>query len=215
MSGWASGRRPRLVAGMWVLAFALVYLWWWVAGIWPGSPWEDNYGIFLISAAPTLAGAMALYGILPGIDWVDQQAVTHPQRRDTVAAGVIAVVFAGIPPLARWLFDVTTLYLRFVSETRLPPPDARYFWMWGLETGVVLAATCGMVGLLGRLLGPLMGLACFAALLTIQGYRLAPELIPRVDGPHSALAFAGALLTVAIGLAAFRLSRSGTRPLIG
>ncbi len=214
MKGWASGRRPWLVAALWALAFVLVYLWWWVAGIWPGSPWEDTYGIFMISAAPTLAGAMALFGILPGVDWVDQQAVAHPQRRDTVAAGVIAVTFGAIPPLARWLFDVTTLYLRFVSETRLPPPDARYFWMWGLETSVVLAVTCGMVGLLGRLLGPLMGLACFAALLTIQGYRVAPELIPRVGEQYSLVSYVGALLTITLGLGAFRLSRSGTRPLM-
>lgn len=213
--GWASGRRPWLVGVLWLLALLGVYLWWWVAGIWPWSPWEDEYGIFVISAVPTLAGAIALYGVLPGMDWIDLQAVTHPHGRDTLAAGVIVVAFAGIPPLVSWLFEATDLYLRFVSETRLPPPPTGWFWIWGLEVGAVLGASCAMVGLLGRLLGPLTALMSLSALLTIQGERLAPDLIPRVNEPHSALSLGGAALTVALGLAAFRVSRSGVRPLIG
>lgn len=44
--------------------------------------------------------------------------------------------------------------------------------------------------------------------------QVAAEGFELVDEPHSALALADALFTVILGLAAFRLSRSGTRPLI-
>lgn len=221
--GWASGRQPWLTAGLWVAALLCTYLWWHQGAGWPFAPFEDQYGIYVIGAAPAFAGAMAIYGLLPGLDWVDLQAVTRPQRRDTIAAGLLVVAFAAIPPLVRWLFTLSTFYLRFMPESRQPAnpasPDApvpfHYFWHFGLGVGITLGATVLLVGVAGRFLGPLTGILCYAVLLTIQARRLAPGLFPRLDESETALSVTLALLTVAIGLTVFRLSRSGTRPLIG
>ena len=90
-----------------------------------------------------------------------------------------------------------------------------YFWHFGLGVGITLGATVLLVGVAGRLLGPLTGILCYSVLLTIQARRLAPGLIPRLDEAETALSVTLALLTVAIGLLVFRLSRSGARPLIG
>lgn len=220
-SGWALGRRPRLVAGVWALTLVVVYMWWWMAAGGPWAPFDDQYGIFTVALVPTLAGIIAFYGILPRLDWVDLQAVMRPQRRDTIAAGVLVLAFAGIPPLVRWAFTLNPVFLVFVPAERIPGPEYLdsaapfdYFWIFGLGVGAVLGATLMMISLFGRLIGPLAGVVCYAGLVTIQGYRLAPELIPRVDQPHSPLAIAAAILTTIIGLTAFRLSHSGARPLI-
>lgn len=223
MKGWASGRRLWLAGGLWVLTFLSVYLWWWQGAQWPWAPFEDQYGIYVVGTAPAVGGAMAIYGLLPGVDWIDLQAVTHPQRRDVIAAGLLVIGFAAIPPLVRWLFTLSTWYLRFVPEPFQPAnpasPDApapfHFFWDYGFGVATSLGATLALTGAIGRLLGPLTGILCYAGLLTIQSRRLAPGLIPRLDAPQTALSLTGGLLTVALGLAAFRLSRSGARPLIG
>lgn len=220
--GWASGRQPWLTVGLWLAAVGSVYLWWWGRADWPWVPWGDPYSINAVGAIPALAGAMAIYGVLPGADWIDLQAVTRPQLRDTITTGLLVVAFAAIPPLARWLFTLGDLYLTFLPEDRvfswqvgadvLPFP---HFWAFGLGVGTALGATLLLVGVFGRLLGPLTGILCYSALLTIQSWRFAPTLIPRVYEPHTALSLSAGLLTVVLGLVGFRLSRSGTRPLIG
>ncbi|MCW5952315.1 MAG: hypothetical protein KIT69_08665 [Propionibacteriaceae bacterium] len=221
--GWASGRQLRLTGGLWALAFVGVYVWWWRAVDWPWASFGDSYSINVVGVVPALAGAMAIYGVLPGADWIDLQAVTHPQRRDTIAAGLLVVAFSAIPPLVRWLFTLSDFYLNFVSEGALAgwmaTPDApvpfHYFWDFGLGVGITLGATLLLVGVVGRPLGPLTGVLCYSGLLTLQSWRLAPGLIPRLDEPRTALSLTTGLLTVVIGLTVFRLSRSGARPLIG
>lgn len=211
--GWASGRQLWLPVAMWLLALVVVYTRWWNVMEGPWSPSDDIYGPSLRSFAPFLGGAIALYGILPAADWIDLQAVTRPHLRDALAAGAVVGAFAGIPPLVRWLYDLNDLYILFVPEA-IQVNSFRAFLLSGIEVAAVLGATCAMLGLSGRLFGPMMGLVCYAGLITIQGYRLAPALIPRLSDPHSALSVTGAFLTVAFGLAVFRLTRSGTQPLI-
>lgn len=217
--GWASGRRLWLTGGLWLLALLSTYAWWWMRADWPWTPFDDKYSTVIAGIVPTLSGAIALYGILPGLDWVDLQAVTRPQLRDTAAATLIVVAFAALPPLIRWLLTLDAFYLRFVPENILAEPESpqwvAQFWGLGLETGFVIGATCLMTGLLGRLLGPLMGIVCYSGLLTIQGYRLMPLTFPRLGDVRSGLSLVAAALVVVLGLAAFRLSRSGARPLIG
>ncbi|MGC3952909.1 MAG: hypothetical protein QM804_01420 [Propionicimonas sp.] len=211
--GWASGRRPWLPAVAWVLALVVVCVRWWGVMTGPWSPYDDLYGPSLRGFAPFLGGAVALYGVLPRADWIDLQAVVSPQGRDTVAAAAVVVTFAAIPSLVRWLFTVSDFHTWFAPEN-VQLNSARAFALTGLEVAAVLGATCGMVGLVGRRFGPIAGLVCYAGLITIQGYRLAPALIPRLGDPHSPWSYLGALLTVVLGLTAFRLSRSGTRPVI-
>lgn len=220
--GWVYGRRLWLPAVLWVLAVAVVYVWWWVRADWPWTPDDDRYSTVIVGIIPALTGALALYGVLPGQDWVDLQAVTHPQRRDTLAAGLIIVAFAALPPLVRWLFTLNTFYLRFVPGDILSDPlalegVAPLYLFWGLafETGIVIGATCLVTGVVGRLLGPLMGIVCYSSLLTIQGYRMMPFAFPRLGDDRSELSLVTGTLVVAIGLMAFRVSRSGARPLIG
>lgn len=221
--GWASGRRPWQVGALWVAAFVTVYVWWWRAADWPWAPFSDSYSINVVGVVPALAGAMAIYGVLPGADWIDLQAVTHPQRRDTVAAGLLVVAFSAIPPLVRWLFTLGDFYLNFVSEDALWGWEAspvelvpfHYFWDFGFGVGMTLGATLLLVGAFGRLFGPLTGILCYSLLLTVQSWRLAPSLFPRGDEPQTALSLTTGLLTMLLGLTVFRLSRSGTRPLIG
>lgn len=211
--GWASGRRLWLPAVLWPIAVVVVYTRWWLGTAGPWAPPDDPYGPSLRSLAPFLGGTLALYGVLPGVDWVDLQAVTHPQRRDTIAVGVVIAAFAGIAPLVRHLYDLSDIQTLFIPEVIEAAPF-RDFLVSGLHTAAVLGATCAAVGIFGRVFGPIAGLACYLGMLTIQGYRLAPALIPRLPDPHPPLAIAGALLTVVVGLACFRLTRSGTRPLI-
>lgn len=221
--GWASGRQLWLAVGLWVAAAGSVYLWWWGVADWPWAPWGDSYSINAVGAVPALAGAMAIYGVLPGADWIDLQAVTRPQLRDTIAAGLLVVAFAAIPPLTRWLFTLGDFYLTFLPKDRLfswgASPDelvpSHYFWYFGFGVGMTLGATLLLVGTFGRLFGPLTGILCYSLLLTVQSWRLAPSLFPRGDEPQTTLSLTTGLLTVVVGLIVFRLSRSGTRPLIG
>ncbi|MEA5116017.1 MAG: hypothetical protein VB036_00195 [Propionicimonas sp.] len=221
LRGWASGRQLWLPAGLWGLSLVAVYLGWWAGSDGPWAPFSDPYYTRVMSFVPSLAGAAALYGILPQLTWIDRQAVSHPQRWDTVAAGGVITSFAALPPLVRWLFALNPFYARFVPENLLPDPSAldeaapfHYFWFLMVETAAVLGATCVMIGLLGRLFGPLAGIGCYLALLVSQGYRLAPGLVPRLDQPHSVVSVLVALLAVVLGLVAFRSSRSGASPLI-
>ncbi|MEA5053611.1 MAG: hypothetical protein VB093_09240 [Propionicimonas sp.] len=192
---------------------ALVYLRWWLGTAGPWAPPDDEYGPSLRSFAPFVGGLVAIYGVLPAMDWIDLQAVTHPQRRDTLAVGVVLVAFAGVAPLVRWFYEVSDLHRLFIPEVIQLAP-ARDFLVSGLHTAAVLGASCAMVALLGRRLGPAAGLVCYLGMLTVQGYRLAPGLIPRLGDPQSVVSVIAALLTALLGLVAFRLSRSGARPLI-
>lgn len=220
--GWASGRRVWLTVGAWVVCLALVYMWWWVGTDGPWAPFEDAYYARLWSFGPVIAGSVAIYGILPGLDWVDLQAVTHPHRRDAVAAGVLVAAFALIPPLARWLFGLGNFYANFIPSDRLPDPNAlddivpaSVFWLVAVEVATVLGATLLLTAAVGRLIGPLTGPVCHLALLTVMGYRLAPAWFPRLDEAQGWLPVVAGVTVMAIGIAAFRLSRSGARTLLG
>lgn len=212
--GWASGRQLWLPVVAWVLALMVVYVRWWGIMTGPWSPYDDLYGPSPRGFVPFLGGAVALYGILPRADWIDLQAVARPQRRDTIVAALVVGAFGAIPPLVRWLITLSNFYTWFKPEN-IQLNSVSAFALTGLEVAAVLGATCGMVGLVGRRFGPIAGLVCYAGLITIQGYRLAPVLIPRLGDPHSSWSYLGVLLTVVLGLTAFRLSRSGTRPVIG
>ena len=209
--GWASGRQLWLPVLAWVLALVVVYVRWWGIMTGPWSPHDDLYGPSPRGFAPFLGGAVALYGILPRADWIDLQAVARPQRRDAVAAALVVGAFGAIPSLVRWLFTLSDFYTWFKPEN-IQLNSVCAFALTGLEVAVVLGATCGMVGLFGRRFGPMAGLVCYFGLITIKGYRLAPTLIPRLGDDHSAVSYVGALLTTILGLAAFRLTRSGTQP---
>lgn len=211
---WAAGRRLGLTLTLWVAALLVVYFRGWPGMIGPWAPENDQYAASLWTFVPFATGAMALWGILPRTDWIDLQAVTHPHRRDTIAATVVIAAFAGTQALVGWLYNLDDRFTWFVPEALVVFPVEIYL-LGALQTAALLGAVCGMVGLLGRTLGPIGGFACYVGLLTIQGYRLAPALIPRLGDERSPASFAGALLTVVLGLTAFRLSRSGTRPVIG
>jgi hypothetical protein len=220
--GWAKGRSLWLPFSAWVAALVAVYTRWWVSSDGPWAPFEDPHYISALQFVPILAGLVAFYGILPRMDWIDAQAITGPYRRDVTAAVMLIAAFAAISPLMRVLFDLNSFYTNFVPENfRVADPtrldeDLPFFWF--VESGIVVAAvlgcTCLMVSLIGRTLGPISGLLCYAAILVIQGYRLAPALFPRIDQLTLPItAYATAALTIVLGLAAFRLSKSGTAPL--
>lgn len=208
---WASGRPLWLPLALWALTLLIVYPLGWSGMTSPLAPSDDGQAIAVWSFVPFFSGALALYGIVPRADWIDLQAVTHPHRRDTVAAAVLITAFAGVAPLVGWLWTWYRPHSWFMPDA-LDLFPFEIFALGGLQTAAVLGATCAMVGLLGRTLGPIAGFACYLGLLTIQGYRLSPALIPRLPDEHPPLSFAGAALTVTIGLAAFRLTRSGTQP---
>jgi hypothetical protein len=212
--GWAAGRRLGRSLTLWVAALLIVHFHGWPGMTGPWAPANDEYAASLWTFVPFAAGAMALWGILPQADWIDLQAVTYPHRRDSMAAGVVIVAFAGIQALVGWLYHLDDRLTWFLPEALEVFPVEIYL-LGALQTAALLGATCGMVGLLGRTLGPIAGFACYLGLLIIQGYRLAPALIPRLGDEHSAVSYLGATLTVIIGLTVFRLSRSGTRPTVG
>ncbi|MGC3952910.1 MAG: hypothetical protein QM804_01425 [Propionicimonas sp.] len=208
---WASGRRLGLSLALWLAALLIVYFRGWPGMLGPWAPSNDEYAASLWTFVPFATGAMALWGILPRADWIDLQAVTHPHRRDTMAAAVVIAAFAGIQALVGWLYNLDDRLTWFIPEALIVFPVEIYL-LGALQTAALLGASCGMVGLLGRTLGPIAGFACYLGLLLIQGYRLAPALIPRLGDDHSPWSYTGAALTVVLGLAAFRLTRSGTQP---
>lgn len=218
--GWAGGRLSWLPASAWLLTVLVVYALWWVGGSGPWSPFEDQHYVWMNVLAPVVAGSIAAYGILPRVDWVDQQAVTRPQWRDTVALALLLVAFSVVPLLARWLLSLGDAYLFFAPEGTqssvqfLDPNFVAASWRYSLDVATVLAAMCLLVAVVGRRLGPLTGPACLLALLYMQGYRLAPAWFPRVDDPSDWRPAALVAALVVGGLAAFRLSSSGARPLI-
>lgn len=198
---------------LWVAALLIVYFRGWPGMLGPWAPENDEYAASLWTFVPFATGAMALWGILPRAAWIDLQAVTHPHRRDTMAAAVLIAAFAGTQALVGWLYNLDDRFTWFVPEALEVFPVEIYL-LGALQTAALLGATCGMVGLLGRTLGPVAGFGCYAALLIIQGYRLAPALIPRLGDERSAVSYLGATFSVVIGLTVFRLSRSGTRPTV-
>lgn len=214
LRSWASGRRLGLSLTLWAAALLIVYFRGWPGMLGPWAPENDEYAASLWTFVPFATGAMALWGILPRADWIDLQAVTHPHRRDAIAAAVVIAAFAGIQALTGWLYNLDDRFSWFMPEALVVFPVEIYL-LGALQTAALLAATCGMVGLLGRTLGPIAGFACYLGLLIIQGYRLAPALIPRLGDDHSPLSYAGAALTVILGLAAFRFTRSGAQPMVG
>lgn len=211
---WASGRRLGLSLALWIAALLIVYFRGWPGMLGPWAPENDQYAASLWTFVPFVAGAMALWGILPRADWIDLQAVTHPHRRDAIAAAVVMAAFAGIQALTGWLYNLDDRFSWFMPEALVVFPVEIYL-LGALQTATLLGATCGMIGLFGRTLGPIAGFACYAGLLIIQGYRLAPWLIPRLADERTPASYLGAVLTVALGLTAFRVRHSGARPLIG
>jgi len=224
-AGWAKGRILWLPAAGWLAALGVVYTQWWqgLDGSW--APHDDSYFVTVMEIAPVLAGLIGIWGILPRMDWVDAQATTHPQRRDTIAATILAAAFALIPPLTRWLFTLNAAYTAFI------PPDytiadpaqladalpTAVVWQLVPHIAGVLGLAILLTSILGRTFGPIAGLAGYIGILFIQGYRLAPALLPRMfdrTAPDAWVTPAtGTILPSAIliaALAAFRLTHSGT-----
>jgi hypothetical protein len=222
-TAWARGRVLWLPVAAWLVALVLVYTQWWqYMGV--PSPHADEYLITLLEIAPVMAGLVAIYGILPRMDWIDAQAVTHPQRRDLTAAAVLVGAFALIPPLVRWLFSLHPFYTVFVLPESSAADPANLgralpysiIWPYVVFIAGVLGFALLATGFLGRTCGPILGLLGYFAVLCVQGYRLAPALIPRVldrtETGEFVMPPTGAIVPIAtliVGLAVFRLSESG------
>ena len=224
--GWAKGRMLWLPAVAWAAALIIVYTQWWQWLDGPWAPHDDSYYVTLLEVGPVLAGLVSIWGILPRMDWIDAQAVTHPQRRDLVAMVALIGAFALISPLARWLFALSPFYTTFVPPAFTVADPAQLddalpygvIWQYVPHIAGVLGLAVLLTGILGRVFGPILGFLGYVGVLFIQGHRLAPMLIPRMLNRTAPDVWVtpttGAIIPVAviaIGLTIFRLSNSGTR----
>jgi hypothetical protein len=186
---WAKGRSLWLPAVAWIAAILFVYTLWCykVFGFW--APYYDDYGISALEIAPIVAGLIAIYGILPRMDWIDAQAISHPQRHDSIAAVTLVCSFALIPPLARWLFSLSDFYVNFIPvKYRYPGQDwlqaipYNVIWVYAAFIVGVLGLGILMAGLAGRTVGPILGLLSYAAILYISGISACPRAHPKSIG---------------------------------
>jgi len=92
----------------------------------PWAPENDQYAASLWTFVPFATGAMALWGTLSRADWIDLQAVTHPHRRDTIAATVVIAAFAGTQALVGWLYNLDDRFTWFVPEALVVFPVEIY-----------------------------------------------------------------------------------------
>ncbi len=169
-AGWWIGRRPVFLAGGVTVALLLLYPWLWVAFSGPWAPFERPRHLQLFELVPVACGAVALYGILPGLRWVED---TSPRRlwvRDATAALGVILGFASMPAVVRWMWAHSSLYLAFLPANMVSePPPMGDFAAFGLNIAAVLALACLTTPLIGPLLGPASGVWWLGVLLVAQG----------------------------------------------
>jgi hypothetical protein len=154
-----------------------------------------------------IAGGIAgLYGIAPGLVWVERQSPRVIWARDAAASAAVIAVFSALPVFVRWLWGLSDFHAYFL------PPDRRlwlvgeelaktapfgWFAAFGLNIAAVLALACLTTRIVGPLLGPASAALWFVALLVAQGYGRWP-ILTRADDVAPTFTAPDAVLAVAL-----------------
>lgn len=223
-AGWRSGRAwwlPPVAAGG---ALIPLYAVWWPAFDGPWAPFNEPRYVQVAELVPILTGIIALYGVLPRMDWIDLQSPKRIRVYDTLAAVALVCGFGILPTFARWLWSLSDLYTNFVPPNlALADPSklaetAPYsaFLATGANIVIVLCLACLITALLGRTLGPAGGVVAFALLLVAQGFLGLPFLAGRGVGLYTLTApdVVFVACTAAVSMAAYHWTAAGTRPIV-
>ena len=223
-ANWWAGRFWWISVAALLVTFVLLYMFWWQVADGPWSPPNEPRYAQMMEVAPIIGGIIALYGILPKFDWIDQQSPKPIRIYDTAAALIVIVVFALLTTLVRWLWSLSDFYTRFLPMDMViknpamldeAVPYAAVF-AFSANVAAVLGLACLTTALIGRTLGPTSGIVWFALLLIAQGHLKLQLLvvpgygIPTLETGDTFLV--GAIL--AVSLIAYYLTAAGTRPLI-
>ncbi|MFT3889610.1 MAG: hypothetical protein QM713_15815 [Arachnia sp.] len=204
--GWGSGRSLWLAAAGFAVGVALLYPFLYVSFTGPWAPFEAPRWVALLEVVSIGGGIAGLYGIVPGLAWVERQSPRAIWARDAAAAAAVIAAFAALPVVVRWLWALSDVYRWFL-------PADRQDWMtpeliaetltydtvaaWGLNIAAVLACACLTTRVVGPLLGPASAMLWFVGLLVAQGYGRWP-ILTRADEAVPTLTTPDAVLLIAL-----------------